>query len=79
MRNEIYNVLNGLRRNPKTKDEYVEVVKDLEVPKVEIPIKEERLLKAMAQVGKSHRMGESNYPSSLDPEEMIDWIDEIDF
>jgi hypothetical protein len=50
MTNEISNTLNGLRMNPKSKDEYVEAIEDLEVAKVETPREEERLLKVMVGV-----------------------------
>lgn len=64
MRNEISTILNCLRRNPEIEDEYDEAIEELEVPNVEIPIEEEILLRAMTQVGKSHRMEVSNYSSS---------------
>lgn len=70
--------MNGLRRNPKIEDEYVEVVEDLEVPEVDILIEQKRLLRSMTQVGKSHRIEVSNYSSSLDPDELIDWINELE-
>ena len=48
MRGEIWNVLNVFRRDPKTKNEYNEVVEGLEALEVDIPTKEEILLKVIA-------------------------------
>ena len=78
MRNEIHIVLNGLRKNLEIEDEYEEAAKDLKLPEVEILVEEEMLLRAMTKMGKSHRMEVSNYSASLDPEELIDWINELE-
>lgn len=40
MRNVIHNILSVLRINLETKDEYVEVSKDIKIPKVEILVEE---------------------------------------
>lgn len=49
MRNEIINVLIGLRRNIEIKEEYEEVVKDIEVLYVEIHVDEAILLRVMTK------------------------------
>ncbi len=76
--NEFRNVLAGLQRNLEIEGEYEKVFEDLETADVEIPANEERLLRAMARVGKSHRMDVSNLSSSLHQEELIDWIRELE-
>lgn len=52
MRNEIRNLLGGLRRNPEPEDEYEESAKELETEDFEgqRDEREERLLRAVAQV-----------------------------
>lgn len=73
-RTKIKNALPWVRTNLEIEDEFEEASKDLEIANVEIPAKEERLLRVVAQVGKSHRIDVSCFISSLHLEEPIDWV-----
>lgn len=72
MRTKIWNTLIGARRNLEIKDVFEEAAEDLETVEAEIPPEEERLLRAMAQIGKSHRLDVFNFVGSLHIEEFID-------
>lgn len=80
MRNEIQNALAGLQRNLKSEDEYEEAGEELEVEEVEGTIDggEDRLLRAVAWVSKIHKVEVSNFLGTLNPEDLIDWIEELE-
>lgn len=80
MRNKIQNALIGLRRNPEFEDEYKEAGEELEVKEAKGPKdeKEKRFLRAVAQVSKIHKVEVSIFFETLNPEDMIDWIGELE-
>lgn len=80
MRNEIQNVLVGLRRNTESEDENEEAGEELEVEEAKGPIYEgeEIFLRVVVQVSKIHKVEVSNFSGSLNPKDLIDWIEDLE-
>lgn len=69
-----------MQRNPEFEDEYEEPREDLEVEEAKRPEdeREERFLRVVAQVSKMHKVEVSNFSRTLNPEDLIDWIGELE-
>lgn len=80
MRNEIRNAVAGLRRNSDFEDEYEEAREELEDEEAEGPDneREERFLRAVAQVSKVRKVKVSNFFETLNLEDLFDWIGELE-
>lgn len=80
LRNEIQNMLAGLWRNPKSEDEYEEAGEELEAKEAEglVDEGEEIFLRVVTQISKVHKVEVSNFSSSLNLEDLIDWIGDLE-
>lgn len=69
-----------LQRKLALEDEYEEAKDKLEVEYVKglIDEGEDRFLRVVAQLSKIHKVEVSNFSSTLNPKELIDWIRELE-
>lgn len=78
VRNEILNTLNGLKRNPNSKDEYEEAGEEIEEAEGPKDEREEIFLRAVAQTSKVHKVEVSNFFGMLNSEDLINWIKSLE-
>lgn len=70
----------NLQRNMESKDGYEEAGEELKAEEAKGPEdkREEIFLRAVAQASKVHKVEVSNFSGTLNLEDLVDWIKEMD-